>query len=73
MTHGGKREGAGRPEIPKDDKREVYTCRLPRWLVRKLREMPEAGKTIEAALLASDEFKRPACTQSQDSFARTKK
>lgn len=44
---------------PDYDKREVYTCRLPRWLVRKLREMPEAGKTIEAALLASGEFKRP--------------
>ena len=59
MNHGGKREGAGRPETPEDERREVYTCRLPRWLVRKVREMPEAGKAIEAALLASGEFKQP--------------
>ena len=57
--HGGKREGAGRQKAPEDEKRDVYTCRLPRWLVRKLREMPEAGKVVEAALLASGEFKRP--------------
>jgi len=59
MNHGGKREGAGRPETPEDDKREVYTCRLPRWLVRELRALPEAGKVVEDALLASGKFNRP--------------
>lgn len=58
MQHGGKREGAGRPETPEEDKREVYTLRLPRWLVRELRATPEAGKAAELALLAYG-FKKP--------------
>ena len=57
-SHGGKRDGAGRPETPDDDKREVYTLRLPRWLVHELRAMPEAGKAVEQALLAAG-FKKP--------------
>ena len=52
MTHGGTREGAGRPETPDDDKRSIYTVRLPRWLVRELRATPKAGKVVEEALLA---------------------
>ena len=58
MQHGGKREGAGRPGKPDEDKREVYTLRLPRWLVRELRATPEAGKAVEGALLAAG-FKKP--------------
>ena len=58
MQHSGKRDGAGRPETPDDDKREVYTMRLPRWLVRELRATPEAGKAVEQALLAAG-FKKP--------------
>lgn len=51
MTHGGKREGAGRPETPEEDKRKVYTVRLPQWLILELRATPDAGKAVELALI----------------------
>ena len=58
-SHGGKREGAGRPKASEDDERKVYTVRLPVWLIRELRATEEAGRAVEQALLDAG-FKKPA-------------
>lgn len=38
MTRGGKREGAGRPFVPEDEKTKNTTFKLYSWEVEKVRQ-----------------------------------
>lgn len=51
MTKGGKRVGAGRPQIDPQKKKIPVGYKLPRWVVAWLRKEPRpASQLIEEAL-----------------------
>jgi hypothetical protein len=50
----------GRPPIPPQLVRDVYTARLPAWLIAWLRGRPESsGQLIESALVKAHKLKPP--------------
>ena len=58
--HGGKRKGAGRPPIATELVKIPVSYKLPRWLVKWLREQDEpASVLIEQALVKKHKIKTP--------------
>jgi hypothetical protein len=55
MPSGGRRKGAGRPKgttVPDQYRREVFTCRLPRYVIDWLRRQDESqGNLITRAVV----------------------
>ena len=55
MTRGGKRKGAGRPKgttVAEPYRREIFTCRLPRYVIDWLRRQDESqGRVIAWAVV----------------------
>lgn len=60
MTSGGKRHGAGRPPIDPRMVKVPVGYKLPRWLVKWLRDKDEpAAQLIEDALCRRHKLKPP--------------
>lgn len=60
MSSGGKREGAGRPQIDPRMVKVPVGYKLPRWLVEWLRDQDEpAAHLIEDALCRRHKLKPP--------------
>jgi hypothetical protein len=60
MSAGGKREGAGRPTIDPQLRKEPVGYKLPRWLVEWLRAQDTpAAQLIEDALRRRHKIKPP--------------
>ncbi|KPJ76022.1 MAG: hypothetical protein AMJ54_13225 [Deltaproteobacteria bacterium SG8_13] len=55
MPRGGKRKGAGRPKgttVQEPYRRQVFTCRLPRYVIEWLRQQDESqGRLIARAVV----------------------
>lgn len=47
MTRGGKREGAGRPQVPDDQKKQIYATKLRPDQIRWLRSQKKAAAILE--------------------------
>ena len=66
MPRGGKRKGAGRPKgttVQEPYRREVYTCRLPRYIIGWLRRQDESqGRLIARAVVDLYAIKPPKPT-----------
>ena len=50
---GGKREGAGRKKKPEHLRREQISIRLPKWMLKQLRDGGEVGYQIEDKLVTA--------------------
>lgn len=60
MSHGGKRQGAGRPPGDPDLVKVPVGYKLPRWLVEWMREQDTpAAQLIEEALTKRHKLKPP--------------
>ena len=63
MPRGGKRKGAGRPKgttVAEPFRREIFTCRLPRYVIGWLRSQDESqGRLIARAVVDLYEIKVP--------------
>ena len=63
MSHGGAREGAGRPPADRQMVKIPVGYKLPRWLVEWIREQDEvAAVLIEDALKRRHNLKPPRST-----------
>jgi hypothetical protein len=57
MTHGGKREGAGRKPAPQGTHKIPYGTKLDPQVVAFLRQCENAAETIEQAIKQTKYFK----------------
>lgn len=46
MTSGGKRPGAGRKALPKEDIRKRFAVRLPQYLIKWFKAQPKSNGVI---------------------------
>lgn len=61
MSHGGKREGAGRPPIDPQLVKIPVGYKLPRWLVEWIRSQDNpASRMIEDALCRQHDIEPPS-------------
>jgi hypothetical protein len=57
MTHGGKREGAGRKPAPKGTQKVPYGTKLAPIVVEYLRQCKNASEAIDIAVRQSKSFR----------------
>jgi len=57
MSHGGKREGAGRKPAPPGTKKITYATKLDPVVVKYLRQRDNAAETIEQTIKRSKDFR----------------
>lgn len=59
-NHGGKREGAGRPFVNEDLKRNTMPVRIPQWLISVIDSLDGSrGKVVEEAVIKAHKLKPP--------------